>query len=96
MVEIIQLVIITFLVPWNVALTWMVVDLGKANAALSATASAKAGSPCALHDGVVYKINSKLDKLAENMAELTGFLRTAGHDGAPGEHGPRGDKGDRG
>lgn len=96
-VEIVQLVIITFLVPWLCWLTYAQIALGRENSALAATSVAKTGSPCALHDGVMTRIDDKLDKLTQTVAELTGYLRSAGHDGhdgATGERGPKGDSGD--
>lgn len=95
-VEIIQLVIIGFLVPWNVALSWLAYNLGRENARLGERVHGKEGSTCSLHTSVMGGIDSKLDRLTRDVSELIGFLKSAGHDGARGEKGATGERGARG
>jgi hypothetical protein len=95
-VEIIQLVVITFLVPWCVALSWLAYNQGRENARLSERLTLTAGNPCSVHNSVMTGIDTKLDRVAQAVSDLTGFLRGQGHDGARGERGEREATGDRG
>lgn len=96
--EIIQIIIMCLLVPWNSFLTVYAIISVRDRSALATRLEERKGLPCSIHNDVMVRIDSKLESLAQSMAEMNGYLkgREDMRTGTKGAKGLKGEKGERG